>query len=821
VSAPAQLPDAELLTFERMIIDLSLRFVRLRPEQIDAEIESAMQQICEVLTLDRCSLAKYDETDAQFRITHRWAAPGIDLLPELTPHEQIPWITKQIFSGAYVQFSRLSDFPEEAETDRNTTRDFVKSKSGTILPLSAGGRVFGAIAYDAIAREKEWSAQVTERLWLVAQIFANALARKRTTEQLWESEEKFRLAVKSAQLGVWEWRFDQPEIWGSEKNTELAGLPPGAPLTFEFFMNSVHPEDRERVLQTVQKVRQEPTEFVVEYRLVHKNDQIRWLVTMGRSYVNGSGTPERVTGISIDITERKLSEQALADRVRLEEILAELSATFINLAADRFNQEIESVQRRLCEALGFDRCTLSQFVEGSKELRTTHSWAVPGRETAHGESSVDYPWATRELLSGRSFHFNKVDDLPEQATLDKESLRRKGSRSGAAFPVWADGQLFGILTFGTMRHERQFPSFLLDGLKLVSQVFANAIARKRYEENLQQAYTEIKKLKEKLENENYYLREEIQSEYRHHEVIGQSEGICRVLRSAEQVGATDSTVLLQGETGTGKELIARAIHDFSRRKDRPMVKVNCAALPATLVESELFGREKGAYTGALTREMGRFEVANGSTLFLDEIGELPLELQAKLLRVLQEGEFERLGSSKTTKVDVRVIVATARDLKVMVKEGKFREDLFYRVSVFPIYIPPLRDRREDIPRLVWHFVREIGRRMGRNIEDVRASTMKAFQSYSWPGNVRELRNVIERHLITNTGTIFEADLSGLEPSPVDARRTLKAIEQDHIAKVLKTTGGRIRGAGGAAQILGMKPSTLESRMKKLGVSRGS
>ena len=252
-----------------------------------------------------------------------------------------------------------------------------------------------------------------------------------------------------------------------------------------------------------------------------------------------------------------------------------------------------------------------------------------------------------------------------------------------------------------------------------------------------------------------------------------------------------------------------------------MVKVNCAALPATLVESELFGREKGAYTGALTREMGRFEVANGSTLFLDEIGELPLELQAKLLRVLQEGEFERLGSSKTTKVDVRVIVATARDLKVMVKEGKFREDLFYRVSVFPIYIPPLRDRREDIPRLVWHFVREIGRRMGRNIEDVRASTMKAFQSYSWPGNVRELRNVIERHLITNTGTIFEADLSGLEPSPVDARRTLKAIEQDHIAKVLKTTGGRIRGAGGAAQILGMKPSTLESRMKKLGVSRGS
>jgi transcriptional regulator with GAF, ATPase, and Fis domain len=258
---------------------------------------------------------------------------------------------------------------------------------------------------------------------------------------------------------------------------------------------------------------------------------------------------------------------------------------------------------------------------------------------------------------------------------------------------------------------------------------------------------------------------------------------------------------------------------MSRRKDRLMVKVNCAALPATLVESELFGREKGAYTGALTREMGRFEVANGSTLFLDEIGELPLELQAKLLRVLQEGEFERLGSPKTIKVDVRVIVATSRDLKAMVQEGKFREDLFYRICVFPIHIPPLRERREDIPMLVWHFVREIGRRMGRNVEDVRSSTMKTFQNYSWPGNVRELRNVIERHLITNTGPIFEVDPSVFESGIVETGKTLETVERNHIRQILKSSGGRIRGKGGAAEVLGMKPSTLESRMKKLGISR--
>ncbi len=517
----SQLPDTELealLEFERMLTDLSSRFVHLLPAHVDAEIVSSMQQMCEVIGLDRCSLAKYDESSGQFHITHRWAAQGVPLLPDLIPHEQIPWITRTIRSGNYVQFSTFADFPQDATLDIETTRDIVKSKSGTIVPLCAGGRVFGAIAFDAVLAERQWPEQVTKRL------------------------------------------------------------------------------------------------------------------------------------------------------------------------------------------------------------------------------------------------------------------------------------------------------------QLLSQIFANALLRKKYDEALQKAYSEIKTLKDKLQTENVYLREEIKLEQQHHDVIGQSETIRRVLRSAAQVSVTDSTVMLQGETGTGKELIARAIHEMSGRKDRSMIKVNCAALPTTLVESELFGREKGAYTGALTREMGRFEVANGSTLFLDEIGELPLELQAKLLRVLQEGEFERLGSSKTIKVDVRVIVATARDLRAMVKDGKFREDLFYRVSVFPLHIPPLRERREDIPMLVWHFVREIGRRMGRNIEDVRASTMLAFQNYPWPGNVRELRNVIERHLITNTGPIFEADLGGLESSATQ-KKTLEAIEFDHISQVLRAAGGRIRGAGGAAETLGMKPSTLESRMKKLGISR--
>ncbi len=508
-------------------------------------------------------------------------------------------------------------------------------------------------------------------------------------------------------------------------------------------------------------------------------------------------------------------------QLQFEHALAQLSSRFVNLQPEEVDAEIESAMQQICEVMGLDRCELAKFDESALAFHITHCWAAPGiQRLPELLPHEQVPWIAETMLKAEKVQFSTLDDFPVEAVKDLETTRELvRAKSGTILPLCAGGKVLGAIAFDAMVEERKWCEQDTKRLQLVAQVFANALARKKYDEHLQRAYSEIKRLKEKLESENFYLREEIKTEYQHQEVIGQSEGIGRVLRSAKQVAVTDSTVLLQGETGTGKELVARAIHDYSRRKDRPMVKVNCAALPATLVESELFGREKGAYTGALTREMGRFEVANGSTLFLDEIGELPLELQAKLLRVLQEGEFERLGSSKTVKVDVRLIVATARDLKAMVKEGKFREDLFYRVSVFPIHIPPLRERKEDIPMLVWHFVREIGRRMGKNIDDVRASTIKSFQNYPWPGNVRELRNVIERHLITNTGPIFEAEIAGLDIAPAEEKKTLEAVEHSHIRQILKTTSGRIRGAGGAADILGMNPSTLESRMKKLGISR--
>jgi PAS domain S-box-containing protein len=358
--------------------------------------------------------------------------------------------------------------------------------------------------------------------------------------------------------------------------------------------------------------------------------------------------------------------------------------------------------------------------------------------------------------------------------------------------------------------------------------------RKRAEEAAAGAYAEIERLKDQLQADNAYLQEEIRLKYNYDEIVGQSPAIRKVLHQVEQVAGTTATVLIQGETGTGKELLARAIHNGSPRRARPMVALSAAALPSTLVESELFGREKGAYTGALTRQIGRFEQAGGSTLFLDEIGELPLDVQVKLLRVLQQGQFERLGSTRTLSADVRIIAASNQDLEQMVKEGRFREDLYYRLNVFPVRLPALRERTEDIALLAWAFVKEFGRMMGKTITFIPRATMEALQQYPWPGNIRELRNVIERAMIVSPGPALQVELPFLslavlapacpvtaasEPVPAPDGLTLNESQRRHILAILQKTGWRVSGKNGAAAILGLKPTTLESRMAKLGIKR--
>jgi PAS domain S-box-containing protein len=348
--------------------------------------------------------------------------------------------------------------------------------------------------------------------------------------------------------------------------------------------------------------------------------------------------------------------------------------------------------------------------------------------------------------------------------------------------------------------------------------------RKDAEKSLHEAVAQIKRLKERLQAENIYLQREVSGESNFGEIVGQSSAMSYVFFRVEQVAPQNATVLLLGETGTGKGVIARAIHSSSARKDRPMITVNCTSLPANLIESELFGREKGAFTGANVRQIGRFELADGGTIFLDEIGEMPLELQSKLLRFIQDGEFERLGNPRTIKVDVRIIAASNRNLEEEISNGRFREDLFYRLNVFPITIPPLRQRTEDIPLLVHHFISKFNKKMGKKIESISKETMKALQEYSWPGNVRELESVIERAVITSQGTALQV-LDRFDTFPRSGElngpdvKALADLEQDHILQVLKTTGWRIEGKNGAALILGLNASTLRARMRKYGIRR--
>lgn len=519
-----------------------------------------------------------------------------------------------------------------------------------------------------------------------------------------------------------------------------------------------------------------------------------------------------------DITERKLKEIVQIERLKIESLLSDLSTDFINIQVVEVDAKIEKGLKKVVECLGFDRSSIWHLTtEGC--LQITHSFAQPGIKQPPSLIVDLIPVWISMIREGEIFRVYDVDELPERFWREKEYCKNQGGIKSIMFiPANVGGIIVGAITFVSYRIKREWPDELTQRLRLLWEIFANALERKRADQEIQKALAEIKHLKDRLEAENIYLRDQIDVEYKHDEIIGKSNSIQKVLAQLQQVATTDSTVLILGETGTGKELIARAIHNLSARKARAMIKVNCAALPATLVEAELFGHEKGAYTGALSTQIGRFEAADGSTIFLDEIGELPLELQAKLLRVIQEGQFERLGSPKPVKVDVRVIAATNRNLAQAVREGSFREDLYYRLNVFPISVPPLRERREDIPLLVWAMVEEFSKIFGKTIERISRKNMEAMERYPWPGNIRELRNLVERAMILNTGPTLLVDVPDSPALPA-APMTLEDMERIHITSVLERSGWRIRGRNGAAEILGLKPTTLNSKMKKLGISR--
>jgi formate hydrogenlyase transcriptional activator len=516
-----------------------------------------------------------------------------------------------------------------------------------------------------------------------------------------------------------------------------------------------------------------------------------------------------------DVSAKSCSlETTLATCQQYQALLAVAEAI---VAHRDLNALIHDLAGLLREVVRFDGlCLVRHDAENNLMHRHVFDYAGPLPADAPAAFPVEDDPGGQVLQTQQPLIFSTLAEAaPWPRYLEK--IAPLGPNSLCILPLTTARNRLGTLVFAS-NEEGAYDAADLDFLgrvaKQVAVAFENALA-----------FDCIAKLKEKLTQEKVYLEEEIRTDNNFEEIVGESAGLRRVLKEVETVAPTDSTVLIRGETGTGKELIARAIHQLSPRRERTFVKLNCAAIPTGLLESELFGHEKGAFTGAITQKVGRFELAHQGTLFLDEVGDIPPELQPKLLRVLQEQEFERLGSARTIRVNVRLVAATNRDLGQMVADDQFRNDLYYRLNVFPVVLPPLRERSDDIPRLVRHFTQKFARRMGRLIESIPTETMTALTQYAWPGNIRELENVIERAVILSSSPTLHIPLGDLKSAvapvsaPDGAVVALADAERQHILHILRETNWTLGGPNGAAARLDMKRTTLQSKMKKLGISR--
>jgi len=607
---------------------------------------------------------------------------------------------------------------------------------------------------------------------LIVWLLLNRAKRRRAEEEVRLSENRFRHMADTAPVLIW-MSDKQPLVTFLNKRCmDFTGLSMEAMLG-ERWLEIVHEDDRQRCMDIYSAAYEHKEPWVYEYRIRHADGEFHWLYNTSAPRFAANGEFLGYIGSCVDITDRKLAEESVRESEARFREMADSSTILIwisdaNMLCTYFNKRVVDFTGRSMEQLN-----------GEGWLESVHEDDV--------QRCVDA--------------YTTGYERKEQFVLEYR-LRR------------ADGEYRWLYDTGAPRFASngEFLGYIGSAVDITD--------RRNAEEALQIAHEEVNKLKNQLEAENIYLQEEIRRTHNVDEIVGDSNAIKYVLFKIEQVAQTDTSVLILGETGTGKELVARAIHSQSRRKDRPLVKVNCAALSASLIESELFGHEKGAFTGASARKIGRFELADGATIFLDEIGELPLELQPKLLRVIQEGELERLGSAKTIKVDVRLIAATNRNLKDEVEKGTFREDLWYRLNVFPITLPPLRQRKEDIPLMVEHFARVFSKKVGKSITSISSATMKKFQEHSWPGNVRELSNVVERVLVTASGSVLHVVDQFEQPKELpDLVMTLEEIEREHITRILDQTSWRVEGPSGAARILGLNPSTLRTRMGKLGIQK--
>jgi transcriptional regulator with GAF, ATPase, and Fis domain len=525
-------------------------------------------------------------------------------------------------------------------------------------------------------------------------------------------------------------------------------------------------------------------------------------------------------------------EGLLREQLRFEELVANHSARCVNHNPNQLDRTIADALKMLLLFFKVNYCGFLEVVPNKRQIRVLH--IACEKKPRSDVSGIDivaiYPQAYGRTVGGMEpIVFLQPESVPPVKDTERAIWQIWESLTLCMIPLYTDKRVTHCMGFWSEAGNRLWPPVYADRVRLLGTIFVRALSHNHNQEALK--ISENKLAETQLGNNgNIFLREELSFGEAFTNIVGTSEPIRKIILKIRQVAPMNTTVLLTGETGAGKGVFARVLHDSSKRSGKPFVHVNCAGLPANLIESELFGREKGAFTGATEKQIGRFELANGGTIFLDEIGELPIDLQAKLLKVIESGEFERLGNPHTVKVDARIIASTNRRLKDQIKKGLFRRDLFYRLNVFPINIPPLRERREDIPLFVKYFVDKFNKRCSKQVTEVPSETMDALQAYEWPGNVRELMNVIERSVIISNSPVLQiadhADISipgRGEVLPLHyAAATMNGLaemERDHIMEILRNTGWKIEGSCGSAHALGLKPSTLRARMKKLHIKR--
>jgi formate hydrogenlyase transcriptional activator len=784
-------PLAEDISDDRVSAIVATGLLTLPTTAIDEVIRQSLAAVGLQRGVDRAYYYRLDEAGGIIELTHEWHAPGVSSLGDVPKYARM---TLDLLPAAF-----LANLKRGGMLRLPSTRQFLGGpveqlvapdgdRALALVPVLVDGLLVGvagfAAAVGTLCEQKD-----LVLLQVVAQGVARAVERGRIDQALAASEARFRATCEASPFGIFLAGPRGECLYVNAAGQRILGLS-AADAQGRGWMSALHPEDREQIVSRWGTTVEASAGYTTPlHRFVHANGSVRF-VEVRAVPVTGMFADRNFLGVLEDVTGRVAAEEERQELLAGAEV-ARIEAEAARKEAENARAEVASVLSRISD--GF----VALDLEGRYTYANDRAIAMIGlaRENLLGHA----PWSLFPNIQGSAFHTAFEQAVREQRSVPIEIRATHDNR-------WFDVHLYPSPTG-------------------VSVFFEDVSDRKRHEEE--------------LTADRDYLRQELGGRDAESEVVGLDPGLRRVMETVARVAATNTNVLITGETGTGKELVARAIHDASPRRERLLVKVNCAAISAGLVESELFGHEKGAFTGAVQRRKGRFELAHGGTLFLDEVGELPPDTQVKLLRVLQEREFERVGGSETVRVNVRLIAATNRNLREMVARGRFREDLYYRLAVFPVALPPLRERVADIPLLVRSFLLRFARQAGRPIHDVTTEAMDELVSYRWPGNVRELQNVIERAVILARGPLVDLDslpdlsdggvhsfsdeISNAQTPPVIPLRTpfptIDQLERGYVAEVLAETSWVIEGERGAARRLGLHPNTLRSRLKRWGLTR--